>query len=237
MENMNKTEWIEEIKKLNVNLKEEQLSKLEEYADFLLEYNQHTNLTAIKTKEEVYLKHFYDSLTLVKIANLTQGKLLDVGTGAGFPGLVLAIAFPKLDVTLLDSNNKKIAFLKECPQKLQLSNVTIIYDRAENYTRLHREEFDFVTSRAVAELRILLELNIPALKINGKFLVMKANIEEELKQALKTIEILNCKIINRETFDLPKNGGKRTLLVICKERKTIEKYPRTFDKIKKHPIK
>ena len=234
---MNKTEWIEEIKKLNVNLKEEQLSKLEEYADFLLEYNQHTNLTAIKTKEEVYLKHFYDSLTLVKIANLTQGKLLDVGTGAGFPGLVLAIAFPKLDVTLLDSNNKKIAFLKECTQKLQLSNVTIIYDRAENYTRLHREEFDFVTSRAVAELRILLELNIPALKINGKFLVMKANIEEELKQALKTIEILNCKIINRETFDLPKNEGKRTLLVICKERKTIEKYPRTFDKIKKHPIK
>ena len=109
---MNKTEWIEEIKKLNVNLKEEQLSKLEEYADFLLEYNQHTNLTAIKTKEEVYLKHCYDSLTLVKIANLTQGKLLDVGTGAGFPGLVLAIAFPKLDVTLLDSNNKKIAFLK-----------------------------------------------------------------------------------------------------------------------------
>ena len=190
MENMNKNEWIEEIKKLNINLTEEQIDKLDEYANFLLEYNQYTNLTAIKTKEEVYLKHFYDSLTLIKIANLTEGKLLDVGTGAGFPGLVLAIAFPKLEVTLLDSNNKKIAFLDECIQKLKISNATTVYDRAENYTRTHREQFDFVTSRAVAELRILLELNIPALKINGEFLVMKANVEEELNQALKTIEIL-----------------------------------------------
>ena len=179
MENMNKNEWIEEIKKLNINLTEEQIDKLDEYANFLLEYNQYTNLTAIKTKEEVYLKHFYDSLTLIKIANLTEGKLLDVGTGAGFPGLVLAIAFPKLEVTLLDSNNKKIAFLDECIQKLKISNATTVYDRAENYTRTHREQFDFVTSRAVAELRILLELNIPALKINGEFLVMKANVEEE----------------------------------------------------------
>ena len=234
---MSQQEFILEINQLGITLTKHQEEQLEMYYQLLVHYNQHMNLTGITEKDMVYLKHFYDSLTLVKIANLTQGKLLDVGTGAGFPGLVLAIAFPKLDVTLLDSNNKKIAFLKECTQKLQLSNVTIIYDRAENYTRLHREEFDFVTSRAVAELRILLELNIPALKINGKFLVMKANIEEELKQALKTIEILNCKIINRETFDLPKNGGKRTLLVICKERKTIEKYPRTFDKIKKHPIK
>lgn len=236
MENMNKNEWIEEIKKLNINLTEEQIDKLDEYANFLLEYNQYTNLTAIKTKEEVYLKHFYDSLTLIKIANLTEGKLLDVGTGAGFPGLVLAIAFPKLEVTLLDSNNKKIAFLDECIQKLKISNATTVYDRAENYTRTHREQFDFVTSRAVAELRILLELNIPALKINGEFLVMKANVEEELNQALKTIEILDCKIISQEIFELPKNGGKRTLLKIKKEKQTLLKYPRTYDKIKKKAI-
>ena len=234
---MNKEEFIKELKELGLELTEEMLTKLNNYADFLLEYNTHTNLTAIKNKEEVYLKHFYDSLTLVKIANLKEGTLLDVGTGAGFPGLVLAIVFPNLEVSLLDSNNKKITFLKECISKLQIKNAHTIYSRAEDYTKIHRETYDFVTSRAVAELRILLELNIPALKVNGNFLVMKGNVEEELQKSLNTLNILSCKVIEKEEFILPNNGGVRTLLNIQKTKETEQKIPRTYDKIKKKELK
>ncbi len=234
---MNREEFLVEIKKLNIELTKKMEEQLKQYADFLLEYNKHTNLTAIKTEEEVFLKHFYDSLTLVKLADLKQGTLLDVGTGAGFPGLVLAIVFPNLKITLLDSNNKKITFLEECISKFQLQNVHTIYSRAEDFTRVHREEFDFVTSRAVADLRILLELNIPALKVNGKFLVMKGNSDEEIQNSLKTMEILHCKIYKKEKFELPNLGGTRTLLSIIKEKETEKKYPRTYDKIKKKELK
>lgn len=234
---MNKEEFINDLKKLGLELTEEMLKKLNSYADFLLEYNTHTNLTAIKTKEEVYLKHFYDSLTLAKIINLKKGTLLDVGTGAGFPGLVLAIVFPDLEVSLLDSNNKKITFLNECIAKLKIKNAQTIYSRAEDYTKIHREAFDFVTSRAVADLRILLELNIPALKVHGSFLVMKGNIGEELQNSIKTMKILSCEIIQKEEFNLPKNGGIRTLLNIQKTKETDLKYPRSYDKIKKKELK
>ena len=234
---MNKEELKNYVKELGIELTEEMLQKLNDYADFLLEYNTHTNLTAIKTKEEVYLKHFYDSLTLTKIANLKEGTLLDVGTGAGFPGLVLAIVFPNLEVTLLDSNNKKITFLNECIAKLQIKNAQTVYSRAEDYTKVHRESFDFVTSRAVANLRILLELNIPAIKVNGHFLVMKGNLEEELEDSKNTMQVLSCKIIRQEEFNLPKNGGTRTLLNIQKTKETDQKYPRTYDKIKKKALK
>lgn len=221
------------MQELNIDLSNEILNKLETYADFLLEYNEHTNLTAIKTKDEVYLKHFFDSLTLTKIATFTNEKLLDVGTGAGFPGMVLAIVFPNLEVTLLDSNNKKTTFLKECIQKLALSNVTIVNSRAEDFSRLHREEYDYVTSRAVAELRILLELNIPALKVNGNFLVMKGKIEEEIKNSQTTLALLNSKIMEEISFELVENKGHRTLLSIEKLKETDKKYPRTYDKIKR----
>ena len=140
MVKMNQNEFIKNLKDLNINLTTNQINQLQTYANFLLEYNKHTNLTAIKTMEEVYLKHFYDSLTLTKIANLETGQLLDIGTGAGFPGLVLAIIFPKLQITLLDSNNKKIQFLKECIAKLNLTNTTVIYQRAEEYARQNREK-------------------------------------------------------------------------------------------------
>ena len=234
---MKKDEFYKEIEKLGISITPNMKQQLEEYANFLLEYNEHTNLTAIKTKEEVYLKHFYDSLTLTKIANLENGSLLDVGTGAGFPGLVLAIIFPNLDVTLLDSNNKKITFLKECITRLQIKNAHTVYSRAEDYTKIHRESFDFVTSRAVAELRILLELNIPAVKVNGLFLAMKGNIETELQSSLKTMQILGCSILEKQEFTLPYNGGVRTLLSIKKEKATDLKYPRTYDKIKKKALR
>ena len=194
------------------------------------------NLTAITEFHEIILKHFVDSVTISQFVSHDKS-LIDVGTGAGFPGLVLAIVFPNLEVTLLDSNNKKITFLNECIAKLQIKNAHTVYSRAEDYTKVHRESFDFVTSRAVANLRILLELNIPALKVNGCFLVMKGNLEEELEKSINTMQVLSCKIIQQEEFNLPKNGGARTLLNIKKTKETDQKYPRTYDKIKKKALK
>ena len=219
---MNEQEFIESLKSLNIDLNSKTLSKLNTYCNYLLEYNTHTNLTAIKTKEEVYLKHFYDSLTITKIADLTKGKI--------------AIVFPDLEVTLLDSNNKKIAFLNECIKLLELKNVKTIYSRAEEYTKVHREEYDFVTSRAVAELRILIELNIPSLKVGGLFIAMKGNAEEELSTSLNTLNKLNCTIDNKLEFELPKDGGHRTILIIKKNSKTDIIYPRDYSKIKKHAL-
>lgn len=233
---MTKEEFIVALNNLNIRLTKEALDALEIYASFLLEYNEHTNLTAIKTMSDVYLKHFYDSLTISKLANFTSGKLLDVGTGAGFPGMVLAICFPNLQVDLLDSNNKKIKFLEELIKKLNLTNVQTIYSRAEDYTRVNREKYDYVTSRAVADLRVLLELNIPSLKINGEFLVMKGNIDEELKLSQNALEKLFCTVTKKEEFTLPFNSGTRNIMVIKKNKETSSIYPRNYDKIKKRPL-
>ncbi len=233
---MNEQEFMSEVKKINLNLTNEILEKLRIYNDFLLEYNKHTNLTAIKTREDVYLKHFYDSLTLTKIIKLESQTLLDVGTGAGFPGLVLAIIFPNLQVTLLDSNNKKTTFLTLCIEKLNLKNVKVIHSRIEEYVKTHREYFDIVTSRAVAELRILIELNIPALKVGGCFIAMKGNIEEESWKASNAIKKLNSKVEEIKEFELPFKSGHRSLIKMQKKTTTNPIYPRNYDKIKKKPL-
>lgn len=233
---MTKEEFIVALNNLNIHLTKEALDALEIYASFLLKYNEHTNLTAIKTMSDIYLKHFYDSLTISKLVDFNNGKLLDVGTGAGFPGMVLAICFPNLQVDLLDSNNKKIKFLEELIKKLNLTNVQTVYSRAEDYTRVNREKYDYVTSRAVADLRVLLELNIPSLKINGEFLVMKGNIDEELKLSQNALEKLFCTITKKEEFTLPFNSGTRNIMIIKKTKETPAIYPRNYDKIKKRPL-
>lgn len=233
---MTKEEFIVALNNINIHLTKEAEDALEIYASFLLEYNEHTNLTAIKTMSEIYLKHFYDSLTISKLVDFNNGKLLDVGTGAGFPGMVLAICFPNLQVDLLDSNNKKIKFLEELIKKLNLTNVQTVYSRAEDYTRVNREKYDYVTSRAVADLRVLLELNIPSLKINGEFLVMKGNIDEELKLSQNAIKKLFCTITKKEEFTLPFNSGTRNIMIIKKTKETPSIYPRNYDKIKKRPL-
>ena len=192
---MNQNEFLDYLKKIGIILDNKKQSQLKDYASFLLEYNKHTNLTSITRIEEVYLKHFYDSLTLTKIYSFSNERVLDVGTGAGFPGLVLAIVFPSLQVTLLDSNNKKTTFLKECVNLLDLKNVEVITSRAEEYTKVHREEYDVVTSRAVSNLRILLELNLPSIKVGGYFLAMKGNALQELEEAKNALKKLNSKII------------------------------------------
>ena len=233
---MTKEEFIVALNNINIHLTKEAEDALEIYASFLLEYNEHTNLTAIKTMSEIYLKHFYDSLTISKLVDFNNGKLLDVGTGAGFPGMVLAICFPNLQVDLLDSNNKKIKFLEELIKKLNLTNVQTVYSRAEDYTRVNREKYDYVTSRAVADLRVLLELNIPSLKINGEFLVMKGNIDEELKLSQNAIKKLFCTITKKEEFTLPFNSGTRNIMIIKKTKEPPAIYPRNYDKIKKRPL-
>ena len=162
---MNKEEFINELKKINVDISTEKMEQLNIYCNFLLEYNKHTNLTAIKEEEQVYLKHFYDSLTLTKVVNLNEiNTLIDIGTGAGFPGMVIKILFPNIKTTLLDSNNKKITFLKDLSQKLNLSNINFYHGRAEDFCKENREQFDLVTARAVSDLSVLSELCIPLTK-------------------------------------------------------------------------
>ena len=233
---MNKEEFIKEINNLGINITGKQIKQLETYKDFLIKYNEHTNLTRIIDDEDIYLKHFYDSLTVIKYVDFNNiSNLLDIGTGAGFPGMVIKILFPNINVTLLDSNNKKITFLKELSNILNI-DIELINDRAENFIINKREFYDIVVSRAVAPLNILLELSIPFVKIKGLFISMKANVEEELKKSNNTYKQLgsNIKSINR--FNLIKENSCRTIIVYEKTNKTDNKYPRTYDKIKRYPL-
>ena len=234
---MNKERFIEEVKKLGISIDDDKLNKLEKYYELLIEWNEKINLTAITEKEEVYLKHFYDSLTLIKAYNLNQNiKVCDVGSGAGFPGIVLKIFFEDIDITLVDALNKRINFLNLVIDKLNLKKVHTIHSRAEDFAKNHIEEFDLVTSRAVAKLNMLNELCIPIVKINGYFIPLKANIDEEIKESEKSLKILNSNLENIISFKLPIEESIRNLVIIKKIGKTSNKYPRNFDKIKKNPL-
>ena len=231
---MNVEEFIKACNELNIELDDNKLNNLNTYKEYLKEYNSHTNLTTITEDEDIYLKHFYDSLTIVKAIDLnTVSTLIDVGTGAGFPGMVLKIVYPHLNVTLIDSNNKKTTFLSNLKDKLQLDNLNIINERSEDYAHKHIDEYDVVTSRAVANLRVLTELCLPMVKVGGKFIPLKATVEEEIKEADKIINTLNGKLSNKITFNLPKEESIRNILVIDKLDKTPKGYPRNYGKIKK----
>ncbi len=235
---MNIKTFINELQKLNISPTKEQLKQSETYAKMLLEYNKKFNLTAITKQEDIYLKHFYDSLTITKEIDLDQElKVLDIGTGAGFPGIVLKIFFPKLDLILLDSNNKKISFLNEVIKELGLKKIKCIHGRAEELPTNYREYFDIVTSRAVANLRVLTELSIPYLKVNGYFISLKGKADEELKEAESTLKVLNCEIEKIEKFILPDQVSERAIIKIRKEKETPDIYPRKYDKIKKQFLK
>lgn len=233
---MHKEEFIKALKELNINITKKQLSDLDSYYKMLIDYNSHTNLTRITDEKEVYLKHFYDSLTLVKAVTLNDQKLLDVGTGAGFPGLVLKIVFPSLKVTLIDSLNKRIKFLNSVIEKLNLNNIKAIHARAEEYILNNREKYDVVTSRAVANLNMLSELCIPYVKVGGYFIPMKAEAQNELDASKKAIETLGGVLKDTLVFKLPYDTGTRTLIKIKKIIKTSVKYPRKFSEIKKKPL-
>ncbi len=233
---MNNDDFLNYTSELGINLNEFQLNQLEQYYKLLIEWNKKINLTSITEKKDVYLKHFYDSITLIKAIDLNKNiSLCDVGTGAGFPGLVLKICFPNLKIHLVDSLNKRVIFLKEVIKKLNLNNIEVIHCRAEEFAIKNRETFDVVTCRAVSKLNIISEICIPIVKTNGYFIPMKANIEDEIKKII-FLDKLDSKLHNIIKFNLPIENSIRNIVMIKKIKSTNVKYPRKFEKIKKMPL-
>ncbi|MBQ3021594.1 MAG: 16S rRNA (guanine(527)-N(7))-methyltransferase RsmG [Bacilli bacterium] len=234
---MNENTFYNELEKLNIYLTDIQKKQFKDYYIYLNEYNSHTNITTITELENVYLKHFYDSILLSKTIDFNAIKtMLDIGCGAGFPGLVLKIVYPHLNLTLLDSNNKKTTFCKCVVNKLNLNNVTIINKRAEDYIKEKREYFDLVTARAVKDLTILSELAIPYVKENNYFIAMKSDYKEELNKSINGINILGGKYLETKNINLPNNEGIRNFIIIKKISKTNQKYPRQYNQILKKPL-
>lgn len=231
---MNREEFLTAVKELGISITNKQLEQLNEYHKALVEWNKKINLTSITDEKDVYLKHFYDSLTLFKEYDLTKDiSLCDVGTGAGFPGIVLKIVFPNLKITLVDSLQKRLNFLDYVIKLLGLKDVELVHERMEYYSKQNEEKFDIITSRAVAKVKILVEISFKALKISGHLILMKASFEEELSDAEKIIKDIGGKVVDVNTFKLPIENSQRALINIKKLRKTGEKYPRSIDKIKK----
>ena len=234
---MNREDFIIECKKIGLELSNDILNKIDLYKDLLIEWNNKFNVTAITDENNIYLKHFYDSICLVKSMDLNNKKICDFGTGAGFPGMVLAIIFNNSNITLIESNSKKILFLNEVKKKLNLDNVIIINDRVEKYAKENREVFDIVTCRAVSSLNIILELASAMIKENGYFLPMKANVEEEIKNSEQKSKQLNLLLKDKIEYKLPVENADRTILKYRKTGKTDLKYPREYNVIKKENIR
>lgn len=228
--------FIKKLKELNINYSAEQLQQLKIYFELLKVWNEKINLTTIISESEVYNKHFFDSLLLSKKITLKDQTICDVGTGAGFPGIVLKIFFPKLKLFLVEAVTKKCVFLKELVDVLQLKEVLIIDERVENISVKYREFFDIVTARAVAKLNVLLELCIPILKLEGYFIALKAEVNDELKDSLVACKKLKTKLVYNYVSEW-EFLGKRTILYFKKLDVTSRKYPRNYSKIKKLPLK
>ncbi len=228
----------EEALKFNINLSDEALKQFDEYFSFLVEYNTHTNLTAITEHDEVFIKHFLDSMILTCAYDLKNKTLCDVGAGAGFPSIPCVISDNTIKVDIVDSLNKRIIFLNELLKKIGLKGVNPIHSRAEDYAKNKREFYDVVSARAVARLSMLSELCLPLVKVGGVFLAMKSkDYEEELKEANQAIKTLGGEILDVKHFNLPYDLGERVIIVIKKVKNTPNKYPRQFSKIKANPIK
>ncbi len=224
-------------KPLGITLSESQQAKLHAYYEFLKKENEVMNLTAITDLEGVYYKHFYDSLTLAKAIDLNEvTTLLDIGSGAGFPGIVLKIVYPHLKLTIVDSLNKRILFLGRLLKALEIEGVELVCDRAELYATRKRNYFDLVTARAVAPIEVLDELALPLVKVGGYLIAMKAqHFQTELERANKGIQILGGKVESIISLELPNQLGERHLLKI-KKVKENNAYPRAFKDIKSKPL-
>lgn len=239
---MLKEEFSEKIKeymnKINIEISDKQIEKFFDYMNLLLEWNEKINLTAITEPEDIILKHFVDCATILKYIK-DEDKIIDIGTGAGFPGIPLKILNEKLDITLMDSLNKRIIFLNEIINKLDLKNIVAIHARAEELARNkgYREKFDIATSRAVANLSTLSEYMLPFVKKNGMVISMKgSNIEEEVKNAKKAIKILGGEIEKIDNFNLANTNNIRNIITIKKVVKTPKEFPRKAGKPSKEPI-
>ncbi len=233
--------FIDNLKELGVEIDSKQLEQFNQYYETLVEWNEFMNLTGITEYDEVLLKHFVDSLVLDpnKLINSDKIKLIDVGTGAGFPGLPIKIAFPNVDVVLLDSLNKRIKFLDEVINKLGLENIKTIHSRAEDGGRNKelREQFDIAISRAVANLSSLAEYNLPYVKLGGYFVAMKSGeIDEEAENAKKAIKLLGGQLEKITKFRLPNTDIDRSLVLIKKVKETSKKYPRKAGLPTKEPL-
>ncbi len=233
---MNKERFTSETNKLDIIMSDKNLQKLEEYYKILKEENNKYNLTRIIEEPDVYLKHFYDSLTINKIIKINNQNICDLGSGAGFPGLVLAICFPNIKITLIESNGKKCNFLNIVKDNLKLTNVTVINARIEDYAKNNRELFDIVTARAVAPIKHLLEYGIPLVKVDGCFIAMKSNTEIEEKNIEHYYHKLSIIEEERIVFDLPIEKSLRTLIKYRKLGITNILYPRKYSEIKKKEI-
>lgn len=210
---MSKEEFLEELAKIGIKPTEEQLSQLDKFYHLMLEWNEKINLTRITAEKEVYLKHFYDSLTLNKVIDLKNvNTLCDVGTGAGFPGVVLKIVFPNLRITLIDSLLKRVNYLNEIIKELKLQDIEAIHSRGEDY----KGEFDVVTSRAVANIEKLVDYTMHLVSKNGVFVAMKGNIDKELTESVAKKINKKYRIIKLEKFTLPIENSERSLVVIKK---------------------
>lgn len=224
----------ENLKNIGINYTSKELDLLEKYYDFLVEYNAHTNLTTITEKEDVYNKHFYDSLMITQVVDLTKiNNVLDIGSGAGFPGVVLKIFFPNIKLTLLDSNNKKTKFLTELIEKLGLKDVSIINDRAENYMKNNLNSYDICVSRAVAYVDIISSLSTPFIKLDGKVLLMKGDFSSEELILKKYMKELNIKQFSEYEYQLNNQSRKIIIISKAKEDNQIPNYASLIKKSEK----
>ena len=224
--------------KINIFLNEEQINKFIKYKELLKEWNEKINLTAITDDEEIIIKHFIDSLTVEKYIE-KDASIIDVGTGAGFPGIPVKIVRDDIKLTLLDSLNKRILFLQEVLNQNDIENAICVHGRAEDFGKdlKYREKYDVVTARAVANMSTLLELCLPFVKIGGKFICMKGNNIEELDEAKKALEILGGKIEKVENFIIPDTDIERNIIIVRKENEIPKQYPRKAGTPAKQPIK
>lgn len=221
------------IKEFN-NLDDEKYSQFEKYFEYLIEENKKINLTSITDKKEVYIKHFLDSIKLSNFIDLDNKNICDIGAGAGFPSIPLKILYPSISLTIIEPTGKRCKFLKELSNLLGLKSVTIINDRAENIGKSVREQFDIVTARAVSNMKILSELCLPLVKLNGYFVPLKGkNIDDEFNNAKDIIKLLGGKLIKIVNYDLPEDMGERCVVIIEKVKKTPTRYPRNYSIIKK----
>lgn len=229
---MNKEEFKNKVEELGIIITDEMLTKLNKYYELLITWNKKFNLTRITEEKEVYLKHFYDSLSIKRAINLyNYNNLVDVGTGAGFPGIVLAIIFKNLKIDLIEANSKKCSFLTVVKETLSLDNIQIINERAESYAKIAREKYEIATCRAVSHLNIISEIIIPMIKVSGYFLPLKGEIDKEIKEGLSILTKLNAKLVEVKTFKLPIENSNRSILIIKKINTTNIIYPREYNKI------
>ncbi|MBE1556518.1 16S rRNA (guanine(527)-N(7))-methyltransferase RsmG [Sporosarcina limicola] len=237
---MNEEQFVIALKEQGIELNETQITQFNRYFELLVEWNEKMNLTAITDAPSVYLKHFYDSITAAFYIDFSERKTIcDVGAGAGFPSIPLKICYPNLDVTIVDSLNKRIGFLTFLAEELNLDNVQFVHARAEDFGQnpKYREKFDVVTARAVARLSVLSELCLPLVRQGGIFVSMKgAAAIDELKDAKKAINVLGAVIKEQHTFTLPIENSERKLFVFKKEKITPKKYPRKPGVPNKSPI-